>query len=419
MLKKSNTFSLIYHWNIFFLVLFACIAPRISVLFIIAFVLVVLIGIIKKQMIWNFSYPLFFLFFLYLIYLFGSFFTNNPSLASHYIESKLSFVLFPFVFSFRLNDQIKLQFPVFGLLLGCLLLAIFGIQHSFLLYSQGNTVSDSFFNVGFSYIHHPSYFVAFLIFSLIAVIFAYKNNWHFFTQKVLVFYFVYTLILSFLCQSFAGILFEVILGFFYLLYLSYKKFDRKHFYLILVSITFGTFSFLYWNLSTKTKDNSEIVHTIESVSDYLKSPGAYIEKYVGYKTGNEERLIMWTATFLEILNHPFGVGTGNIDDHLKERLILLKQDNMLEKEYNPHNQFLQTTLEIGVVGLICLFLFLGFSLRQAFINNNWLLYLLIFNLIFNAFFESMLQRQSGIVFYSFWICLLVVISNKNLDKHEN
>jgi hypothetical protein len=35
------------------------------------------------------------------------------------------------------------------------------------------------------------------------------------------------------------------------------------------------------------------------------------------------------------------------------------------------------------------------------------------SLVVNSLFESMLQRQSGIVFYAFWMCLLTLISVTN------
>jgi hypothetical protein len=46
-------------------------------------------------------------------------------------------------------------------------------------------------------------------------------------------------------------------------------------------------------------------------------------------------------------------------------------------------------------------------------SKNWMLLILSASLAFNGLFESMLQRQSGIVFYSFWSVLLVVWSFQN------
>jgi hypothetical protein len=116
------------------------------------------------------------------------------------------------------------------------------------------------------------------------------------------------------------------------------------------------------------------------------------------------------------MQHPFGVGTGNVDDHLSYRLTLYGQTEMAKKDgengiqYNPHNQFLQTAVEIGVIGLLLLVTLFGSTLRFAWRHRNYALLIMTAALVFNSLFESMLQRQSGIVFFSFWICLLIVVS---------
>ena len=81
---------------------------------------------------------------------------------------------------------------------------------------------------------------------------------------------------------------------------------------------------------------------------------------------------------------------------------------LADKELNPHNQFLQTGVEIGIIGLLLLvaLIFVGTSIART--NRSGLLLLVISALAFNSLFESMLQRQSGIVFFTFWICLLMI-----------
>ena len=233
---------------------------------------------------------------------------------------------------------------------------------------------------------------------------------------------MFSLIITYLCLSFAGLIFVSFTLFVFVLIKIYSHFNIKFFLVTIVLILIIISSFILWNVKTRTKNTSEIVHTIESITDYVKSPKKYILKYTGYKTGNEERLIMWTATTLEVFQHPFGVGTGNVDEHLIKRLKLLCQYNMIKKDYNPHNQFLQTGLEIGIFGLLILLFIIFYGLKKAYQTKNWILFILLLNLFFNSLFESMLQRQSGIVFYTFWICLLTVYSenlNQSTTKLKN
>ena len=117
--------------------------------------------------------------------------------------------------------------------------------------------------------------------------------------------------------------------------------------------------------------------------------------------------------------YPFGVGTGNVDEVLTNNLITLNQKELAKQEYNPHNQFLQTGIEIGWIGLLLLIAIVVVGIFYAFKFKNWLLLLIISNFAFNSLFESMLQRQSGIVVYTFLICALMVVSNNSLLTRQN
>ena len=84
---------------------------------------------------------------------------------------------------------------------------------------------------------------------------------------------------------------------------------------------------------------------------------------------------------------------------------------------NPHNQFFQTTIEIGIFGILILLSIIGYGFYTAFKENDYLLMLIVGSLFFNSLFESMLQRHSGIVIYTFWICLLSILYlNKEKDQ---
>ena len=122
--------------------------------------------------------------------------------------------------------------------------------------------------------------------------------------------------------------------------------------------------------------------------------------------GNEARLVIWTVAFDIFMDHPMGVGLGNLEEMMHQRLIYLGLNEQADLNYNPHNQFLQIAAELGVIGLGLFLLIVAYGFYWSITTKNWLLLLVISNLFINCLFESMLQRQSGIVFYCFWICLL-------------
>jgi len=90
---------------------------------------------------------------------------------------------------------------------------------------------------------------------------------------------------------------------------------------------------------------------------------------------------------------------------MHQRLVELGLNQQAALNYNPHNQYLQIAAELGIIGLLLFLGILLYGIVWAISTKNWLLLLVIFSLAINCLFESMLQRQSGIVFYCFWICL--------------
>jgi O-antigen ligase len=103
---------------------------------------------------------------------------------------------------------------------------------------------------------------------------------------------------------------------------------------------------------------------------------------------------------------------------IEECIQAIYQKELAKEELYPHNQFFQTTLEIGVFGILILLSIIGYGFYAAFKENDYLLMLIVGSLFFNSLFESMLQRHSGIVIYTFWLCLLSL--NKNyFSKSKN
>jgi O-antigen ligase len=121
---------------------------------------------------------------------------------------------------------------------------------------------------------------------------------------------------------------------------------------------------------------------------------------------NALRLISWNAAIKIIKSHPaLGVGLGDVRNELK---IIYKKENQevaYTKALNAHNQFLQTSVGIGLPGLIALLGMLLFFILSSF-QNRYKLGIVLGVLVFiNLLFESMLETQAGILFIVFWIII--------------
>lgn len=379
--------------------------PKLVTIPIALFFLLLIFGIVKKQVKFKFNNILLLFFLLYVTYLIGTFFTENKEIALKYLEYKLSFLLFPILFSFKFKEKISIEIIGVGLVLGTAFLGFLGIINSLYCFKTTNEI-NCFLSSSFSRIHHPSYTSVFYLFSIAIAWHGFKQKWRMYSKTWIFPLIIFFVLGILLCMSLAGLLFSLLFLFVVILHVIYKRFNRKIFSITIIGLPILFYTLLMIIPGVKIQFNT----SVDYLHEYLENPSEFIKNKQTFVGGNETRLIMWTAASLEFKTHPFGVGTGNVDDHLATRLIDLGQGEMAKKNYNPHNQYLQTGLEIGWIGLIILlgiiFLCFQFSIRQ----KNWLLLLIITNLAFNMLFESMLQRQSGIVFYTFWICILVVYS---------
>ena len=112
------------------------------------------------------------------------------------------------------------------------------------------------------------------------------------------------------------------------------------------------------------------------------------------KSSAGQRLEMYRHTLILIKQHPiFGRGTGSIEG---EYTNLIKDDPsvFIRKVTNPHNQFLMTTQELGLIGLLILIAFWGLHWWQSYrlggTEAGYLLRALIITTALGSAFNSLL-----------------------------
>jgi O-antigen ligase len=115
------------------------------------------------------------------------------------------------------------------------------------------------------------------------------------------------------------------------------------------------------------------------------------------------RRALWVCSLDVIKNNPtVGVGTGDGQDELQaayenRKFILASRYN----RFNAHNQYLQTLINFGTVGLIVWLLSLGW-LFVAF-KSNRLLFVILGVLLFAMLTESMLETNKGCLLMAFLV----------------
>ena len=184
---------------------------------------------------------------------------------------------------------------------------------------------------------------------------------------------------------------------------------------IMVKIGVGVV-FLIFNIKDKIKKYTMSFVFFLGLIVFLNNPRVFdfystikeSNKTFGYEniTAQQSRILIWDASFQLIKEAPLlGYGIGDAEDALIEKYKELNYIQNYINQYNAHNQFLQTFLQIGVVGfgvLSSIFIILAINMRRS--RNEFSVFLI---LLISLFFESMLVRFNGIVFFSIIIPLLL------------
>ena len=141
---------------------------------------------------------------------------------------------------------------------------------------------------------------------------------------------------------------------------------------------------------------------------------AYKPKNVNYPAVRP--LIYSNALNLIGQNPILGAGTGDVKQVMND---LYKSHGITEGNLNPHNQFLQTAIALGCVGLLLLLMiYFCFALR-LFDRGAWLLVSAVLLSAVCMLTESVLERQMGVHLCVFAYCWFNMMTTKKRSCKSN
>ncbi|WP_298314766.1 O-antigen ligase family protein [uncultured Aquimarina sp.] len=402
----------------FLLAVFAFSMPiheKISTIMIFVCVLALSIEIAKKRVVLEWKKEFLVLPVLYLFYI-GISIIMSDKIEFKWFEQKASLLIFPFLFltSYKIDFRRILTAFVYGCLLAYIICFIFALKNSILIESDSigfnpllndsrgfgffkSTIYEGnyFFGEHFSILMQISYFALYLTFALFILLFYLKE----FKGKGFV---ISILVLGVLQTiSLAGILDLVLVSFFLL---NYKvKSLRTKIVVIVGFVGIIALSGVYHpriNVSLKS-----VFQTLqgENSVDFPKLP----------------RLSTWEGSLKVINEHQFGLGIRKAQEQLNimyDKIGFIRRE---KKELNAHNQFFQTILECGIIGLFVLlyaFYYLYRNAGKLEAEERIIIYSFLTLLGMNFLFESMLNRYIGISFFTFFICLLFNLKKTRLSQ---
>ncbi|MCF8336037.1 MAG: O-antigen ligase family protein [Bacteroidales bacterium] len=122
---------------------------------------------------------------------------------------------------------------------------------------------------------------------------------------------------------------------------------------------------------------------------------------------NVLRPVFWKTSAKVIGEHLwFGVGTGDVKAQIKAKYKEMGVYDTLHENDDPHNQFLRTFVATGLLGFLMLLGAFWFGFVRGFQSKDYFLLAFLILIGIHLLFKSMLFREDGVIFFSFFYGLL-------------
>jgi O-antigen ligase len=350
----------------------------------------------------------------FLVLVYGLLISENQSYAIKVLQRSLPFLILPLVF-LRLNKvKVNLNAIKLALIFSAFIASIYCEISNYGQWKWFNSFPAYDFSIYEYFTHHwftysvltqsldlqPSFFALYILTSMIFIL-EYillplkKKRVYFVISIFLLMYFVF--FMFHLSSRIGLVLLLVLLGYYFLklrLNLKYKT-------LIFLSSVL-LFGYILVNSAFMDRLNELRVTLQENVTD--KGDNIVHTKKIRVYT-------LQAFTNQAPINFLFGRGTGDAQQYLDAFFEEIIRENpgtanaevkWKFKGSHYHNQFIQTNVETGILGLSALLLIFLVSLKQGIKNKNreHILFILICFLFF--LLDSVLMRQKGIVFFIFF-----------------
>ena len=333
----------------------------------------------------------------YVIHCVSMFYTENLAEGWATLEKRLSFLLLPlmfFIFDFSYFGRENVRKVLWAFTLGILAVVCADLlSAAWDVLFRGAGISR-FFDVNLSSEHHTYISMHICVGIIVCFVELVRGKGKPLWQKLLLvlalaLFTVATVLLS----SRAGLLCMVAV---YLLLFLWMIFGRKMYRAGLITavvavVGVGVIAMAF------PKSLERVTNTVKSL-------------FSSERTEDVRVTILRSTVPVALDNWLTGVGVGDKIDAYMEQYRKDGNQIPLERKYNSHNQFVDTTTVTGVLGLslmLCFFVVPAvLAIRDRRFNVVFALFL--FMIFFNALFESVFEKQAGIMFF---VLLFVAMFN--------
>lgn len=263
----------------------------------------------------------------------------------------------------------------------------------------------------FSKFLHVAYFSMYLAFCIIICFYFFEKKMRFF--NVLIYFLIpYFLLIIYFLSSRAGLITIAVILFGYVIYFLFFSSIRKKTIIILVVIS-GVFLYVL------IKNNSRVNYGLQQLKETTFSSNTK-----ALTTPNDRLLIWYNSLPIVKDNFILGVGIGDVKNNLKDSYAKNDMEDALKNNLNSHNQYLETLIGLGLIGLLMLLAMFFIPAYIALKKRNILVLFFLIVIGINFLFETMLNTQAGAIFFAFFYSLFMfrnpeLFPDKELHKQVN
>jgi len=355
---------------------------------------------------------------MYGVELLGLLYSSNISGAASSLEKKLPLLVIPLIIItseeldiIRLNRI--LRFFAGSVTIASLICLLYAFHRNNYLevFSNPNWFYFSYYDLAEILDIQPIYFSVFVSFSFFVIIFLIKNSWLESSWPRRLFYFFWACYLFIFLVLLSGKT-SIIATIFIFMAITFVYFQKRKRLLVglLTILMIVVASGMIISKLPVVKERFLEVLGMNKTSDWVYGDPQRNQPIP------EARLVKWQSAFDVIRdNWLFGVGSGDVQDELNKQYEAHDFQAGIAEQFNTHNQFLQTWVGTGLIGLVIFIATLIASVAKAIRLKNHFFLVFIALFMICCLTESMLERQFGILFYVIFSSLFYQRKTENFQ----
>jgi O-antigen ligase len=339
--------------------------------------------------------------------------SENRDYAARDLETKLSFLLIPLMIGASAPGQRQRLNFFIALTVGVILNGLWSLFNAFQAFETDGLTSN-FFYIELSKLTHVAYLTMMVTMCLLYLIYDlfYSRKmdpqpWALITAMLLLS--LFTVMLDSRTAFFTMLL--VCISYFLVTIVRLNKVKDNIYPFVLFLVLFSAG---YYGLSRIHNRMGELTSAVQSINTEVLPEEEGKEADYG---NAGVRPVLWKNAVTVIRNDPFfGTGCGDLKDELQKQYRSAGFFTGIKFNLNPHNQYLHTTVGVGLIGLVFLLMMLMIPAWKAFQQKNWFVFAFLLVFILNGVTESVLEVQNGVLLFTMVYALL--IPELFVDKKE-